>query len=41
MTKPTESLKNYWRSLEDHDGTHVSRRPTSSPASRQTDAIPR
>ena len=23
MTKPTESLKNYWRSLADHDGTHV------------------
>ena len=23
MTKPTESLKNYWRSLADHDGTHA------------------
>jgi Fe-S-cluster-containing dehydrogenase component len=41
MSKPTESLKHYWRSLEDATGRMQRRPPTSSPASRRRRPIPR
>ena len=34
MSKPTESLKQYWRSLEDANGSHALWRPLPSDVTR-------